>query len=55
MTMSVHLCTVHPSDQNNWLEPVSALEGNVAEVTEEILVANLQEIEVVKEESEEAE
>ena len=53
--MSVHLCTVHPNDQNDWFEPVPALEGDVAEATEEILAANLQEIEVVKEEPEEAE
>ena len=54
-TMSVHLCTVHLNDQNDWFEPVLTLEGDVAEVTKEILVANLQEIEVVKEEPEEAE
>ena len=53
-TMSVHLCTVHLNDQNDWFEPVPTLEGDVAEVTKEILAANLQEIEVVKEEPEEA-
>ena len=55
MTISVHLCTVHLNDKNNWFEPVPALEGDVAEVTKEILAGNLQEMEAMKEEPEEAE
>ena len=53
--MSVHLCTVHPNEQNDWFEPVPALEGDVVEVTDKILVENLQEIKTVKEEPEEME
>ena len=54
-TMSVHLHTDHPNNQINWFKPFPTLEGDVAEVTEEFLAANLQEIKPVKEDPEEAE
>ena len=54
-TMSVHLKAVHHDDTNEWFEPTSALEGDVTEVTDEILAANLQEIEEVKEEPDKTE
>ena len=54
-TMSMHLCSAHPSAQNNRFELVLALEGDMIEVTDEILAENLQEIEEVKVEPEELE
>ena len=53
--MSVHLKTVHHNSANEWFEPTPALKGDVTEVTDEILAANLQEIKEVKEEQEETE
>ena len=50
MTMSVHLKTVHHTSANEWFEPTPTLKGDITEVTSEILTANLQEIEEVKEE-----
>ena len=35
---------------NDWFEPTPSLEGDVQEITAEVLVANLQEIEAVKDE-----
>ena len=54
-TMSKHLHAAHPKLQNDWFEPVPALEGDVTEVTDALLAENLQEIEDVKGEPEEAE
>ena len=54
-TISVHLRAVHRDDTDKCFEPTPALEGDVTEVTDEILAANLQEIENVKEELEEVE
>ena len=55
MTMSIHLKTVHRNNTNEWFEPTPALEGDITEVTYEILTANLQDIKEVKEEQEETE
>ena len=52
-TISLHLKTIHYDQTNDWFEPTPALEGDVQEVTNEILAANLQEIEAVKEKWEE--
>ena len=54
-TMSMHLCSAHPNSQNDWFEPVPALEGDMTEVTDVLLAENLQEIEGVKMEPEELE
>ena len=51
-TISMHLRSAHPQNQNDWFEPVPALEGDVTEVTDSLLAENLQEIEEVKAESE---
>ena len=53
--MSMHLHSAHPKSQNDWFEPVPALEGDVTEVTDVLLAENLQEIEEVKVEPEELE
>ena len=53
--ISIHLRAVHCGDMDNWFEPTPALEGDITEVTDEIQAANLQEIENIKEELEEAE
>ena len=53
--MSMHLRSAHPGSQNDWFEPVPALEGDVTEVTDVLLAENLQEIEGVKAELEELE
>ena len=55
MTLSLHLKTIHSNNTNEWFKPTPALKGDVQEVTDEILMANLQEIEVVKEEPDEDE
>ena len=54
-TMSMPLHSAHPNSQNDWFEPVPALEGDVTEVTDVLLAENLQEIEGVKMEQEELE
>ena len=54
-TMSMYLRSAHPNSQNDWFEPVPALEGDVTEVTDMLLAENLQEIEGVKMEPEELE
>ena len=53
MTMSIHSKTIHHDSTNEWFEPTPALKGDITEVTDEILTANLQEIDEVKEEQEE--
>ena len=39
---------MHHDAQNEWFEPMSPLEGDKVEVTDAVLVANLQEIEDVQ-------
>ena len=47
-TISLHLKTVHCDAKAEWFEPTPLLEGDTEEVTEEILTANLQEVESVQ-------
>ena len=54
-TMSMHLHSAHSQNQNDWFEPVPALEGDMTDVTDALLAENLQEIKKVKEEPEEVE
>ena len=53
--MSLHLKTIHHNQSNDWFEPMPPPEGDVQEITDAVLVANLQEIEMVKAEPEEDE
>ena len=53
--MSIHLHSAHSNAQNDWFELVPTLEGDVIEVTDELLAENLQEIEEAKVELEELE
>ena len=53
--MSLHLKTIHRGQKNEWFVPTPLLEGDVQEVTAEVLAENLQEIEAVKDEPEEDE
>ena len=52
-TISLHLKTVHHNAKAEWFEPIPLLEGDTKEVTEQILAANLQEVESVKTELDE--
>ena len=52
-TISLHLKTIHRDESAEWFKPTPPLEGDTVEVTDEILVENLQEVEDVKEELEE--
>ena len=47
-TISLHLKTVHHDTKAEWFEPTPLLEGDTEEVTEQILIPNLQEVESVK-------
>ena len=52
-TISLHLKTVHLDAKVEWFKPTPLLEGDTKEVTEQILAANLQEVESVKTELDE--
>ena len=44
---------IHWDQKADWFEPSPLLEGDMKEVTTEVLAANLQEIEAIKDEPEE--
>ena len=53
--MSLHLKMIHRDQKADWFKPIPPLEGDIQEVSAEVLVANLQEIEAIKDEPEEDE
>ena len=53
--ISLHLKTIHSSQESEWFEPTSLLEGDLEEVKTEVLAANLQEVKDATDEPEEDE
>ena len=49
-TICLHLKTIHKNESAEWFEPTPLLEGDMVEITNEILAENLQEIENVSSE-----